>query len=262
MVVVSPQLIQKHIAASPLLQKVFKLLEDDEEVSELIKMSNVNAVTRLKYNDHGIVHARIVAGASLELLDLLVKRGVELTTLRDGTTRSLEEAKLVVLLAAYLHDIGNSVHRVNHEFIGALLAKDIVDRVLRNVLDAPPRRLYALRQEVLHSIYATDYNVECLTVECSVVKLGDGLDMAEGRARIPYRMGKMDMHAVSALSIKRVEVEEGSKPIKITVHMEDMAGLFQLEQVLMPKLMKGLIKDFVEIYVATPTRIVAFYPKQ
>jgi len=26
--------------------------------------------------------------------------------------------------------------------------------------------------------------------------------------------------------------------------------------------MKGLIKDFVEIYVATPTRVVAFYPKQ
>jgi len=262
MVVISPYLLQKHLSNSYLLQKVSKVLEDDDEVNELLKMSNVMAVTRLKYNDHGIVHARIVAGASLELMDLLLRRGVEPTTLRDGITRSVDEVKLIVLLAAYLHDIGNSVHRVNHEYVGALLAKDILDRVLRNVLEVPVRRFYSIRQEVLHAIYATEYHVECLTVECSVVKIGDGLDMSEGRARIPYKLGKMDMHSVSALSIKKVEVEEGSKPIKVMVYMDDMAGLFQLEQVLMPKLMTSTIRDQIEVHVVTPVKSVTYYPRE
>jgi len=242
MVVVSPNLLQKHVSTSYLLQKALKVIEDDDEVNELLKMSNVMAVTRLKYNDHGVVHARIVAGTSLELLDLLIRRGIEPTTLRDGTARNVDEVKLVVFLAAYLHDIGNSVHRVNHEYVGALLAKDILDRILRNVLEVPMRRLYSIRQEILHAIYATEYHVECLTVECSVVKIGDGLDMSEGRARIPYKLGKIDMHSVSALSIKKVEVEEGSRPIKVLVYMDDMAGLFQLEQVLIPKLVTSIIR--------------------
>jgi metal-dependent HD superfamily phosphatase/phosphodiesterase len=33
-------------------------------------MSNVMAVERLKYNDHGPVHAKISSGAALEIFDL------------------------------------------------------------------------------------------------------------------------------------------------------------------------------------------------
>ena len=75
MVIVSPQLYSKHISTSGVLQRVSKVLEDDDEVNELLRMSNIMAVTRLKYNDHGVVHAKIVAGTSLELLDLIIRRG-------------------------------------------------------------------------------------------------------------------------------------------------------------------------------------------
>ena len=237
-------------------------MEGDEEIQELLKMSNLMAVTRLRYNDHGIVHARIVAGASLELLGLLADSGVTPTTLRDGSTRSFEEAELVVLLAAYLHDIGNSIHRLKHEYIGALLAKDILDRILPKILEVKGRRLYTFRQEVLHAIYATEYNTRCLTVEAAVVKIGDGLDMSEGRARVPYRLGKVDMHSVSALSIRRVEVERGVKPIRIKVYMDDLAGLFQLEEVLNPKIKTSGIEDKIEVSVVTPDRTLNFYPPQ
>lgn len=262
MVVVSPHLLSKHVSSSTMLQRAYKIVEEDEEISELIKMSNIMAVTRLRYNDHGIVHARIVAGVALELLELLLKAGRIPTTLRDGTAKNLDEVKLIVFLAAYLHDIGNSIHRVYHEYIGALLAKDILNRILPDILGYTGRRMIGIRQEILHIIFATEYHTECLTMECGAVKIADGLDMSEGRARIPYRLGKMDMHAVSALSIKKVEVESGEKPIKITVYMDDMAGLFQLEQVLMPKIRTSTIEDSIEIYISTVNRVVKYYPKE
>lgn len=261
MVVVSPQLYTKYVNSYGIIHRLSRELEEDEEVNELLRMSNVMAVSRLKYNDHGIVHAKIVAGTALELLNLLTLRNVELTTLKDGITRSIDEVMVIVFLASYLHDIGNSVHRVNHEFLGALLAKDIVDRVIRKVMNLPNRRLIAIRQEILHAIFSSEYEVECLTTESSIVKLADGLDMSEGRARVPYKLGKFDMHAVSALSIKRVEVEAGERPIKISVYMDDVAGLFQIENVLMPKILSGLIKDHIEIYVITQQKTFKYYPK-
>ncbi|MEM1525827.1 MAG: HD domain-containing protein [Ignisphaera sp.] len=261
MVIVSVQLIHKNIDTSSLLKSAFKLLEEDVEVSELLRISNTMAVTRLRYNDHGIMHARIVAGIALELLDILMNNNVIPTTLRDGTTKSIEEAKLVVLMASYFHDIGNAVHRVNHEYIGTFLAKDLLNRLLPK-LGFADRRVIALRQEIMHAIYATEYNTKCLTVECGVVKVSDGLDMAEGRARIPYRLGKLDMHALSAITIKKVEVEQGTKekPIKIVVHMDEYAGVFQLEEVLVPKIKTSGIGDYIEVYISTPTRQAKFYP--
>lgn len=261
MAVVSPHLLSKHVASSAVLSRAVRILESDDEVVELLKMSNVMAVTRLKYNDHGIVHARIVAGAAMELFDLLLEGGVTPTTVRDGTARNAEEAKLVVLLASYLHDVGNSVHRLHHEYVGAYLAKDVLDRLLPDILGARGRRVYAIRQEVLHAIYATEYGTECLTAEAGVVKIADGLDMSEGRARVPYRLGKVDIHAVSALSIKRVEVGRGDRPVRIDVHMDDAAGVFQVEQVLMPKIATSGIQEHVEVYVHAPGRTLRYHPR-
>ena len=123
------------------------------------------------------------------------------------------------------------------------------------------KRMYAIRQEILHAIYATDYDTECLTAEAGVVKIADGLDMSEGRARIPYRLGKMDIHAISALSIKKVEVSRGERPIRIDVYMDDMAGLFQVEQVLMPKIATSGIDEHIEIYIYTPMKSLRYYPR-
>ncbi len=222
------------------------MLEEDHELQQLLKLSNVMAVTRLKYNDHGPVHARIVSGSALELFNLLLEGGVKPTTLRDGTANSIEESMLIVMLGAYMHDIGNSLHRSMHEFHGYILAKPILDRILPDLVGF--EKLVPIRQEVLHAIYSTDYNVECLTVEAGVVKIADGTDMAEGRARVPYRLGKIDMHSVSALSIKRVEIERGiERPVRINVYMSDRAGLFQILEVLMPKIHTSGIGQYFEI---------------
>ena len=247
---VTPDLVLKHVANSPVLSRAYEALETDEEVQELVRMSNIVAVGRLKYNDHGVVHARIVSGAALELFDILVGAGVTPSTVADGTTASVDEAKLVVLLSAYLHDVGNSIHRVNHEALGALLVKDLLTRIISDVIPGVGRRRYLLRQEVIHGIYATETNVRALTVEAGVVKVADGTDMAEGRARIPYKLGRLDMHAMSATSIKKVFIGRGSsRPARIYVVMDDYAGLFQFEAVLKPKILTSGIEGYVEVYI-------------
>ncbi len=260
-VLVSPALVQKHVESSELLRKAYEILEHDEEVQELIKMANIMAVGRLKYNDHGIIHSRIVSGAALEIFDRLVRSGIKPTTIEFGTARSIDEAKLVVLLASYLHDIGNAVHRINHEMIGAILAKDLIDRILTTVIPDIGKRKYMLRQEVMHAIYATEMSTNALTVEAGVVKIADGTDMAEGRARIPYKLGKLDMHAVSALSIKKVAINsDGSTPIRIEIFMEDFAGLFQVEAVLRPKILSSGLQKYVEVYANVNGKIHRVFP--
>lgn len=249
-VVVNKAILQRWIERDSFVASLVKVIEEDEEVKELLQMSNVNAVLRLGYNDHGPVHARIVAGASLELMHLLATRGFSFTSVEHGTAANLDEVKLILITASYLHDIGNAVHREHHEMIGALLARDIADRILEKVKPEISSRKVRLRQEILTAIYSTAMDAKPLTVEASIIRLADGLDMSEGRARVPYRLGKHDMHSLSALSIRRVELRPGSEtPIEVLVFMNDMAGFFQVERVLMPKIEGGRLKGLVKVQV-------------
>ncbi|MCS7107516.1 MAG: HD domain-containing protein [Acidilobaceae archaeon] len=249
MVLVSPALIESHVKSNALLMRAWNLLQGDAEVQELLRMSNVNATVRMLYNDHGPVHAAIVAGASLEIMELLLEGGMIPSSIAHGTTRDMDHARLIVMMGAYLHDIGNSVHRSSHEFTGVQLSYHILSRLLPELLAQEEMRLiYRIRSEIMNVIHSTAPEVQAITVEASIVKVADGTDMAEGRARIPYAKGKMDMHALSAMSIKRVELEPGaSRPVRIKVFMNSYAGYFQLEHVLVPKIKSTLIRDHVEI---------------
>jgi len=246
-VVVSPELIKRFMDGDPWIKKAYEVLASDPEVQELWVMSNVMAVKRLRYNDHGPVHAQIAAGASLMLYDLLINNGVKPTLIKDGVVDDIKYTWLIPLYGALLHDIGNSIHRDLHEKLGSILAKPLIDKALRKLVNDYRLRI-RLRQEIMHSIHCTAYDVDCLTIEAGCVKVGDGLDMAEGRARVPYRMGQVNIHSVSALSIERVEVVNGSRtPIKIIVYMNELAGVFQVDEVLMPKLKTTPLKDLVEV---------------
>jgi metal-dependent HD superfamily phosphatase/phosphodiesterase len=50
-----------------------------------------------------------------------------------------------------------------------------------------------------------------------------------------------------------VELSPGdSMPVVVSVHMSDMAGFFQVEEVLLPKLEGGLLKGLVRVDVYGP----------
>ncbi|PVX23647.1 MAG: phosphohydrolase [Candidatus Bathyarchaeum sp.] len=245
MVTVSANLINSHLD-EPKVAQMFQLMESDLEVKNTLRMSNVMAVERLKYNDHGPVHAKIVAGSALEIFDLLTQQ-VTPTTVHNNVC-SLEDAKVVVLCGSYLHDLGNSIHRVDHPFHSCILANPILDRLLKTVYPKDAGLVVRLKSEILHAIFAHEEEVDCLSVEAGAAKVADGTDMARGRTRIPYRTGKVDIHSVSALSITQVEIEKGKhRPVQIFVNMNNPAGVFQIEEVLDKKIQTSGIQDLVEV---------------
>jgi len=227
------------------VKRVFNLLERSLEVQVYLKMSNIMAVTRLKYNDHGPVHSRITAGSALEMLKILSEKITPTSMKEHGL--NYEDAKIITLCGAYLHDIGNAIHRQAHNLHGCYLVNSILENILSKVYDSR-EVLMKVKCEILHCIYAHDEEVNCLSLEAGVVKVADGTDMAEGRARIPYDLGKVDMHSLSALAIRKVEIVKGDeRPVKIVVHMDNPAGIFQIDHVLGRKIATSGIKEYIEV---------------
>jgi len=204
------------------------------------------AVKHLGYNDHGPVHAKIIAGSALEIFSLLTD-AVEPSSVMNEIC-DYEDARLIVLLGAYLHDVGNTIHRIDHEKTGALLASKLLDRVLLDLYDADPGLAYRVKSEVLHALYSSDDSIPCLSVEAGVVTVADGTDMAGGRSRVPFLSGKNDIHAISAQAINKVTIVKGDmKPVSIQVFMDNPAGIFQIEEVIGKKIRSSGIGELVEV---------------
>jgi metal-dependent HD superfamily phosphatase/phosphodiesterase len=212
-------------------------------------MSNTMAVKRLNYNDHGPVHSKIISGSALEIFKLITT-SVEPSSVVNGIC-AYDDAKVIVLLGAYLHDIGNAVHRIDHERNGALLASSSLDRILHEIYYDDIGLAYRIKCEVLHAIFSSDDTVPCLSVEAGIVTVADGTDTTEGRSRVPYLSGKNDIHSISTQAINSVSIEKGeTKPVSIHVSMENPAGIFQVEEVIGRKIRSSGISDLVEV-VAT-----------
>ena len=249
MVIVSEDLVYRNVKGYDKLERMLELLESDSEVQSYLRMANIMAVSRLMFNDHGVVHSRIVAGSALEMHKILTEYGLEHSVVKD-MVGDIEDSMLVTLAGAYLHDIGNSIHRTMHNLHGCFLADKILSRLLPKIYQTERKKRYCLKQEILHCIFAHDEHVLALSTEASIVKVADGVDMAEGRARIPYRTGKVDIHSLSALAIKKVHIIRNisiSRPIKIVVEMENEAGIFQVEEVLGEKIKTSGIAKYIEV---------------
>jgi metal-dependent HD superfamily phosphatase/phosphodiesterase len=101
---------------------------------------------------------------------------------------------------------------------------------------------------VLHAIVAHEHPNKPLTVEAGIVGIADALDMEAGRARIPFESGKIDIHAVSALSIEKVEVIEGErKPVTIRITMSNSAGVFQIDELLKPRIETSGLQEYFHV---------------
>ncbi|MCX6705280.1 MAG: phosphohydrolase, partial [Candidatus Woesebacteria bacterium] len=76
----------------------------------------------------------------------------------------------------------------------------------------------------------------------------DALDMSKGRSRIPYRMGQIDIHSVSANAIESVVVSEGSKiPVEIKITMTTEAGVFQVDDFIEEKLEASGLTKYIDV---------------
>jgi metal-dependent HD superfamily phosphatase/phosphodiesterase len=62
----------------------------------------------------------------------------------------------------------------------------------------------------------------------------------------------VNIHTVSALSIEEVHAREGERvPIRIEAHMNNSAGIFQVQETLDKKIKGSPIEDYVEVVALT-----------
>ena len=225
------------------LERVMDKVKADVRLRAFWKCSNVMAIDRMGYTDHGPTHVKIVANLSLKLLRILVELQVKPSVVKNYGM-SNDDAEVVVVLGSIFHDLGMTVIRHHHEMYSAMLAREFIESCLTGVYSEDEQAI--ITSEVLHSIVAHERPNLPLTVEAGIVGIADALDMEAGRARIPFESGKIDIHAVSALSIEKVEiVEGGKKPITISIKMSNSAGVFQIDELLKPRIeMSGLQEYF------------------
>jgi metal-dependent HD superfamily phosphatase/phosphodiesterase len=230
---------------NPKLQQVIDRVNRDDDLYSLWQVSNVNAVQRLGMSDHGPVHVQIVTNIALRLLRLLMDRSVQPSLLIHYNLPT-EDAEVVVVVASLLHDVGMSIHRIDHEQYSLLLARSKIKELLEGLYDIPTTTI--LTSEILHAIISHRAGGKPLTLEAGIVRVADALDMAEGRTRIPFQAGQVNIHSVSAAAIEQIRIGKGQdKPVRILVRMNNSAGIFQLDELLKDKLVGSGLEPHVEV---------------
>jgi hypothetical protein len=231
-------------------QRMFSILEHDLEVRANWDLADYIAVTKLHYNDHGEVHAKVATSSALTMLDLLLKRRIPMDFMEAGGGDEDDE-HLIVMAAGLLHDIGNQVHREWHNLHSVILATPLLDRVLSEIYPDLEKRT-EIRGFILNAIYAHDFEVSDLTKEAALIGIGDATDMTKGRGRMAFELGNLNIHCVSALGIEEVVIAEGKdRPIEIMIQMSNSAGIFQVQETLGKKVVGSPLGDYINITAFT-----------
>jgi metal-dependent HD superfamily phosphatase/phosphodiesterase len=227
------------------LGELIQRVNDDEELKAWWHVANVNAVLRLRINDHSWVHIQIVTNIALKLLRQLTKHGVEPAMVTDyAMTRG--DAEIVVVLSALLHDVGMSVHRDNHEDFSLFLAEGKLGDLLGGIYGKTEAAV--ISSEVLQAIISHRADGKPLTLEAGILRVSDALDMAKGRSRIPFERGSVSIHSLSAAAIEDVLIKDGDeRPIMIEVVMNNSSGLYQVDGLLKAKLRGSGLEPYVEV---------------
>ena len=246
-----------------LLGEIRELL-GDEELYELyertfrgyhyyFETTNYIVLNVYGFNDHGPIHVLLTTRRALELLNIIRKFGIQTTAEKLG--KPFRWSKFIVAFGALFHDTGNMIHRVNHYEFSVFLAEPIIEKLVEEFGTDDPLLLKAL---TLNAVYTHDEHVPCTTIEGSLVTIADGCDMEAGRSRLVHKKDKVDIHAVSALAIEKVEIREGNEeqPILIEIWMKHPAGIFQVDEILTKKVKSSLLSGKVKLRIHTGTEVV------
>ena len=230
---------------NPVLAHLLDEIHQDERLHQLWRSANINAVDRSGMSDHGPVHIRIVANVALKLARLLNAADLTFNVVKNYGL-AYEDAEVVILLGVALHDIGMSIHRHEHELYSLVLGAPIARELLAPLYTEP--QLTMMVSETLHAVVSHRSDETTYTLEAGVVKVADALDMTQGRSRIPFEQGDVNIHSLSAAAIEKVKIGPGkSKPICVEVLMNNSAGLFQLDELLKPKIQSSSLAPHVEV---------------
>ncbi|MDD1679289.1 MAG: hypothetical protein LUO93_08945 [Methanomicrobiales archaeon] len=240
------QVIEKALEKRPKARKFWQLISTDGEVLENWRMANFVAVTKMGMNDHGETHAKIATASALTMLDLLLDAEKAPDIVRYGLG-DVDDAALVVTAATLCHDFGNLIHRTDHQGLSVTLARPVLDRLLPEVYPQEMVRVQ-IRSFILSAIYSHLGEPPPLTLEAGLVCVGDSTDMTKGRGRQAFASGSITIHTVSALAVDRVIVRKGlKKPIELQIYLSNPAGIFQVEEILAPRVHAASLADRIDV---------------
>ena len=200
---------------------------------------------RLGMSDHSWVHLQIVLNRALRLYRLLRQRGVQSAIEADYGLEA-RDAEVVIAAGCLLHDLGMSIHRVDHEAYSLFLAADHLDALLGEVYEEPERTIVA--SESLHAIIGHRSGGRPLTLEAGIVRVADALDMEHGRSRVAVESHLPNIHSLSAAAIDEVRILPGEqRTVRVEIEMNNSAGVFQVDELLGRKLRGSGLEDHIEV---------------
>lgn len=172
-------------------------VKNDKEVNVLVDNTE-RQLTELGYTEHGRRHIGIVSEIAGNILEEL-----------GYSEREIELARI----AGYLHDIGNSINRMDHAHTGAILAYDILKRLGMPLEDAA---------EIMMAIGNHDENsgTAVSTVSAALI-LADKSDVHRSRVR-NENLSRFDIHdrVNYAVEEAKVEVDTGNKKIYLKLKID------------------------------------------
>lgn len=237
-----PTLFSVPAKHNPKLLALVERINADDEVWQWWRCANINASERLGLADHGEVHARIVANAALKLLRLLCAAG-HLPGVVAQHRLALEEAEVIVVLAAALHDVGLAIHHEQAAVLGPLLAHTKAKELLMGLY--PLRKRTILIAETLHVLAAQYSPQPCLTLEAGVLKLAEALDLTAGRGRAPETLSGV---------VTEVIIRKGQRrPVCVELRLDSEEGQLPVEAGLQAALTQSALVNFVEVVLTHST---------
>lgn len=194
------------------------VIKDDEEVQAYIRQANKN-LGAAGYTEHGFRHVGLVANIAKNVLRLL-----------GYSQREQELAEI----AAYLHDIGNVIHRSGHSVSGAILAKPILERHGMS---------YSEIAIVLGAIGAHDSDAGGMAEPISPISaaliLADKTDVHRSRVRNPDPVS-FDQHDrvnyAATASFLRVDAEAKTITLELSIDVT-IASVMHYFEIFLPRML-------------------------
>lgn len=170
-------------------------VKNDKEVNVLVDNTE-RQLTELGYTEHGRRHIGIVSEIAGNILEEL-----------GYSEREIELARI----AGYLHDIGNSINRMDHAHTGAILAYDILKRLGMPLEDAA---------EIMMAIGNHDENsgTAVSTVSAALI-LADKSDVHRSRVR-NENLSRFDIHDRVNYAVEEAKVEVDTENKKIYLKLK------------------------------------------
>ncbi|MBQ1943207.1 MAG: HD domain-containing protein [Clostridia bacterium] len=176
-------------------------LKKDKEVKAIMDVSALQ-MDALGYTEHSERHCRIVAKTAGEIMAAI-----------GATAEEINSAEL----AGYLHDLGNSVNRVEHAQSGALLAYRILTRLGME---------YATAAEIMMAIGNHDekHGTPVSRISAALI-IADKADVHKSRVRQAVRLippKEADIHDRVNLAAEssKIITDESTIALKIQINTE------------------------------------------